>query len=349
MKWSFKLCEIFGISINIHITLFLLFIFFWSGSITSLFIILGIFFFVTVHELCHSLVARIFGVKVREITLLPIGGVASMTSSPKKPMHEFLISLAGPLSNIVIVVVFFYPLKAILGEKVLFSPYVGESFPHAVAYVYWLNLVLAGFNLIPAFPMDGGRIVRALLATKLGIKRATRIAVTIGKVCAVGFGFFGLINHNMILVIIALFIFISASSEAFQVDITETLKKFKVRDILPHDFVTVRSDAPLGKVLELIFHSHQHDFPVVDDGKLVGFVCGEDIKDALSLHGNTATIESIMRKTFPEVKESDSLIKVQTVLQSSGMRAIPVTREGNVVGIVTAEDIGRVYTMLSNK
>ena len=225
MRGSFRLFRIFGISINIHITFFLLFLLVASGGIKWIFLVVGIFFFVTVHELCHSLMAKYFGITVREITLLPIGGVSSMTRMPEKPIQEFLISIAGPLSNVVIIAVFFFPLKILLGPEALFRyPLSAQTWPLTIAYLYWINLILAGFNLLPAFPMDGGRVLRAILATRLGYRKATKIAVNFGHAFALLFAYFGIIRLNIILVIIAIFIYTAASDELAQVDLKGTLK-----------------------------------------------------------------------------------------------------------------------------
>ena len=349
MKGSIRLFKIFGIAINIHVTFFLLFLLVLPGGLKWLFLIIAIFFFVTVHELCHSLVARHFGIDVREITLLPIGGVASMTKMPEKPVHELLISLAGPLSNICIIIIFFYPLKYLLGPDILFHSLSTRTWPLTLAYIYWINLVLAGFNLLPAFPMDGGRVLRAILATRMGYQKATKIAVNFGHLFALAFAYFGIVRFNIILIIIAVFIYTAASSEELQVEIKETLKKFKVRDILPHDFFTLNSDATLAKVLEFIFHSHQEDFPILDGTTLIGFITRQDIMAGVHNFGMNKTVKEIMRTIFPKVKDTDSLVNVQNTMQENQMRALPVMRDDKVVGVITLEDIGRIYSMASQR
>ncbi|MFH0763796.1 MAG: site-2 protease family protein [Candidatus Omnitrophota bacterium] len=349
MRGSIKLFTVFGISINIHSTFFLLLLLVLPGGIKWVFLVIGVFFFVTMHEICHSLAAKRFGIKVREITLLPIGGIAAMSKMPEKPSQELLISLAGPLSNIVIVIVFFYPLKLLLGEDVLFHPLSARTWPLTVAYIYWLNLMLAAFNMIPAFPMDGGRVLRSILANWLGYQKATKIAVNFGHVFALAFAYFGIIRFNIILVVIAIFIYMAASNEELQVDVKETLKKFKVRDILPRDFYTCKSDTTLGKVLELVYHSHQEDFPVVDEGKMVGFVTRQDIMAAMHRFGADKAVGEIMAKDFPMAKDTDSLIKIQNIMHEKSARALPVMKEGKAVGVVTIEDIGRIYAMASQK
>ncbi|MDP3730301.1 MAG: site-2 protease family protein [Candidatus Omnitrophota bacterium] len=229
MRGSVKLFNIFGISINIHVTFLLLLVFFLSGGIKWLALIIGVFCFVTLHEVCHSLMARYYGIEVRQITLLPIGGIASMSSMPEKPVQEFFISIVGPLFNIAVIVIFYNPMKSLLGTEVLFHrPLSTATWPLTLSYLYWINLMLAAFNLIPAFPMDGGRVLRSLLAGRIGYVKATKFAVGLGHIFAVGFAYFGIVNVNIVLIAIAIFIYMAASNERHQVDVREDLSKFKI-------------------------------------------------------------------------------------------------------------------------
>lgn len=348
MKGSFKLLSVFGITIKVHVTFFLLFLLVLPGGVKWIFLVIGIFFFVTLHELTHSLVARRFGIMVREITLLPIGGVASMTKMPEKPVQEFAISLAGPLFNLAVLVIFYYPAKVLLGREVLFSPSTA-TWPHTIAYVYWINLILAAFNLIPAFPMDGGRVLRSLLAIKLGFHKATRIAVTLGHIFAMAFIYFGFMRGNIILIVIAVFIYIAASNEEMQVEIKEALKKFRISDILSRNFATIESSSTLSQVLELMFHTRQEDFAVMERQKMVGFVTRQDIVSGMHQFGMGKRVSEIMRTDFATAKETDPLTKAQNIMLQNQIRALPVVKGGQVVGVVTFEDIGRVYSMVSQK
>ncbi len=351
MKGSIRLFKVADISINIHITFILLLFLFLSMGFRWFFLIVAIFCFVTLHELSHSLVAKKFGIKVNEITLLPIGGIASMSKMPDKPHQEFLIALAGPMLNIAVVVIFFLPMYYILGPEILFHPLSVGTLPLTFAHIYWINLILAVFNLIPAFPMDGGRILRALLAQRMGYRRATRIAVNFGHIFAFIFGYFGLIQGHIILIIIAIFIYMAASSEGLQVNIRETLKRFTIKDIISTRFLTLQKDATLAKVLELIFHSHQEDFPIVESGgeRMIGFVTRKDIVSGIHQHGTSANVADIMRKDFPILRESDFLNNVQNIMQEHNVRALPVVKRGRVTGIVTIEDIMRVYSVMADR
>lgn len=350
MKGSIRLFKIYGISINIHVTFFLLLILFLSGGIKWLALLLGVFCFVTLHELCHSLVAKSYGIDVREITLLPIGGVASMSSMPEKPSQEFFISIAGPLFNLLVIAVFYLPLKSLLGPEVLFHrPFTTATWPLTFSYIYWINLILAVFNLIPAFPMDGGRVLRSLLTGKIGYYRATKIAVNLGHIFALGFAYFGIVGFNIILIAIAIFIYVAASNEELQADLKETLKKFKVKDILSADFFTLNADTPIEKVMELILHSHQEDFPVTEGENIIGFATRYDIISALRSMPGATFVREVMRKDFPKVADTDPLTHVRKLMEESGLRAIPVTRAGRIVGVITVEDIGRVYSIASQR
>ncbi len=349
MKGAIRLFKVAGISINIHVTFFLLLLLFLSMGVKWLFLIIAIFFSVTLHELSHSLVAKKFGITVKEITLLPIGGIASMAKMPEKPYQEFLIALAGPALNIAVVVIFFLPLYFLLGPEVLFHPLSVKTFAHTIAHIYWINLILAVFNLIPAFPMDGGRILRAILAQKMDYRKATKIAVNFGHIFALLFGYFGLIHGHLLLIVIAVFIYMAASSEELQVEIKETLKKFIIKDIMPSQFLTLEKDATLSKVLELIFHSRQEDFPVIEGARIIGFVTRYDIISGIHQQGVSVPVSRVMRKDFPFLRESDFLNKAQDIMQESNMKALPVVKDGRAIGVVTIEDITRVYSLMSKR
>ncbi|MBN1526857.1 MAG: site-2 protease family protein [Candidatus Omnitrophica bacterium] len=350
MRGSIRLFKVFGISINIHVTFLLILALFFWGGLKSAVLIIGVFTLVTLHELCHSLVAKRFGVQVTDITLLPIGGVASMARMPEKPLQEFLIALAGPLFNLAVIVALYLPMQAIFGRGFLRYPLSIETWPLTAVYIYKINFFLAVFNLIPAFPMDGGRLLRSVLAQKLGFYRATKIAVSLGHLFALVFAFFGIVvRFNILWIAIAFFIYIAASSEEAQVDIKETLKKVRVRDILSRDFLKLTSDMTLKKVLETMFHSRQEDFPVVDGGRMTGFVTRQDIMNSIHQFGMEKSVSDIMRKDFPALSETDKLGAVQELMHDKGMTALPVMKDGQVIGIVTFEDIGRAYTILARR
>lgn len=352
MKGSIKLFNIFGISVEIHITFLLLpLIFLVLGGLKSMVLVLIVFVCVTIHELTHSLAAKKFGIKVRDITLLPIGGVASMSKIPDNPKQEFIISIVGPLSNIILAsalyLIFYF--ASWMPRDILRNPMGGETWLHTIAIIPMINVMLALFNLLPAFPMDGGRLLRSILSTKMDFRKATKIAVNIGHFFAIIFGCIGFIQRHPLLILIAIFIYMAASAEESHVDLTETLKGYKVKDILNPQFVTLDTNTTVSKVLELVFHAHQEDFPVMDGENMAGFVTRADIISALHKSGPDTPISSIMRTDAPVVSPEDKLMKVQRIMEENQIKALPVMRNSVVCGVVTLEDIGRIYYMMAQR
>lgn len=273
-----------------------------------------------------------------------------MKSIPEKPSEEFKISIAGPLFNITFALVLFLPAYYLLGPENLFHPGI-KTWPKTFAYAFWINPILALFNLLPAFPMDGGRILRSFLARRMEYGKATRIAVGFGHAFAVLFGFVGLISTppNPILIIIAFFIFMAASQEGMQVDLRLTLRKFSVKDVLPEQFFSVALSTPLSEVLALTLHSHQEDFPVVENGKIVGLLTRADVILTIHQFGVQKLVRDVMKKDFPVVQVNDALIKAHRLMEEWRIKAVPVLNRERVVGIVSLEDISRVYLLMSGK
>ncbi|MCM8766359.1 MAG: site-2 protease family protein [Candidatus Omnitrophica bacterium] len=349
MKGSVHLFKVGGINIDIHITFLLLpLIFGFNYGLRGVFVIFFVFFCVTVHELMHSLQAKRFGVKVDQIILLPIGGMASLRRIPDNPKEEFIVAISGPLFNILFALIFFFPLYKILGPEDFFHPSL-DTWGQTFAYAFWINPLLAFFNLLPAFPMDGGRILRAFLAQRMSYQKATRIAVQLGHIFAILFIFLGIRYNHLLLVIIAFFVYFAASQEGAQVDLRMVLRRFFVSDILNPNFTTVSPRTTIEEILGLIFHTHQEDFPVVEEGNLVGFLPRGEIIFALHQKGRNVTAGEIMRKDFPVVGLEHSLHEVHTKLENSNLRALPVVKEGRLLGMVTWEDIGRIYSLVINR
>ncbi len=222
---SFRLFRVADIDIRIHPSFILLpaflgFFYAWQGGwemgLRGFTLVLIVFLCVLAHEFCHSLKARSFGIQVPEITLYLMGGVAGMQRIPREPKKEFWIAIVGPLFNFGLALILFFPLYGILGKDLLFTPGL-ESWPQMIANVFWINPVLGAFNLIPAFPMDGGRILRSALAARMNYLKATRISVSIGRIFAILFVFSGIYYRIWMLVVIAGFIYVAASREEKQV------------------------------------------------------------------------------------------------------------------------------------
>lgn len=222
---SFRLFCLMGIRVMIHPTFFILPLFFAAiyyqdyglhVALRAFALVLMVFLCVLGHELTHSVAAKFYGINTPEITLYPIGGVASMEKIPKEPRKEFVISVVGPLFNFVLAAILFYPLYWTLGREVLFSPSLA-SWPQTIANAFWVNPVLGLFNLIPAFPMDGGRILRSGLAMKMNYVKATGISAWVGQFFAIIFILLGLWKQSWMLALVGLYVYFSASGEYRQI------------------------------------------------------------------------------------------------------------------------------------
>lgn len=357
MGRSFKIGRAFGIDVKVHWTFFLLLAFFGylalqqSGSVTSALVTVGLvvalFFCVLLHEYGHSLVAQRLGIEIRDITVLPIGGVARMKTLPEKPSNEVKIAVAGPLVNVVLAPIFF-GVAWLLGANFTAPPNIlngVDSAGDVFLYLAFLNVVLAIFNLIPAFPMDGGRVLRGLLASRYGPVRATDISSAIGQVFAVGFFLFGLLANAFTLALVAVFIFFGASGEAQMVRQREMMRGLSVRDVMGERrrTETVTPYHTFGQVLDLVIHGYQEDFPVVDeDGSIVGMITRNEIMAAAHSPNKFANVRDLMKTDIPTISpDADLFTEGQRLLQESGLRAIPVVDNGEFVGMLTMEDIGQ--------
>ena len=357
MGSSFKIGRAFGIDLKVHWTFFLLLAFFAfagyqeSGSlanalITAL-IILALFICVVLHEYGHSLVAQRLGIEIEDITLLPIGGVARLKSLPTRPMDEVKIAIAGPLVNVVLAPIFF-AIGALLGASPLQPANIlqgGNSLGQIFAYLGLINIALVLFNLIPAFPMDGGRVLRGLLASRLGAVRATDISSAVGQFFALGFFLIGLLGGNFLLALIAVFIFFGANGEAQMVRQRELMRGLAVSDVMgtrPR-LETVTPYHTFGQVLDSIIHGYQEDFPVVDeDGRLVGVITRNEIMAAAHSPERYSSVRDLMKTDFPTISpDADLFTDGARILQESGLRALPVVKAGDLVGMLTMDDIGQ--------
>jgi Zn-dependent protease/CBS domain-containing protein len=357
MGGAFKIGRLSGIDVRVHWTFFLLLAFFafigyqesggLVGALTATITIVALFFCVLLHEFGHSLVAQRLGIKIHSITLLPIGGVSNLESLPEKPADEVKITLAGPLVNVVLAPMFF-GVGLLLGAVPrlpadLFTGIgsVGQFF----FYLGYINVVLALFNLLPAFPMDGGRILRALLATRLGAVRATEISSAVGQLFAVAFFLIGLISGNFFLALIAAFIFFGASGESQMVRQRELTRGLLVSDVMgtkPRT-ETVTPYHTFGQVLDSVIHGYQEDFPVVDEnGRLVGMITRNEIMTAAHSPERYSSVRDLMKVNVPTISsEADLFEDGLRILQQSGLRALPVTENGELVGMLTIEDVGQ--------
>ncbi len=354
MKWSWKLGRFAGIDVYIHATFLLLIGFYgvtyWINGggaramIEGVTLILALFGCVLLHEYGHALTARRYGIPTRDITLYPIGGVARLERMPEKPRQELWVALAGPAVNVVI--------AAGLGIWLLltntFVPVteLGMKTGSFLERLMMVNISLVVFNLIPAFPMDGGRVLRALLATRMDYVRATKIAASLGQGIAFVFGFIGLFTAPT-LVFIAFFIWIAAGQEAGMVQMKAALTGIPVSRAMLTDFRTLHPLEPVSRVANMMMLGVQQDFPVVDQGRLVGILTHEDLFAALQQGNPYLAVGHVMRRDFEWVDANDLLEAVFARMSNASLQSAPVTWRGELVGLLTLENV-RKFLMVQN-
>ena len=351
MSWSFPIGRLFGSEIRVHVTFFLLLA--WiaiahyqqggaAAAVDGVVFIIAIFACVVAHEFGHALAARRYGIKTPDITLLPIGGLARLERMPEKPGEEIVVALAGPAVNVVIAAVLIFFMQARFDMEALQrldNPAL--SFMVRLASV---NVFLVLFNLIPAFPMDGGRVLRALLAIWYSRTQATNIAARIGQALAFGFGFLGLMGGNPLLIFIAIFVYLAATAEAQSVGLQDISRGLGVRDGMITRFESLGPQATIGDAAELLLRTTQHEFPVVDGaGKLRGFLTRNAMVQALSKSGSATPVLDVMEGDVPTVPGSARLSEALQHLNGRSAPAVGVVEwDGRLLGYVTAENIGEL-------
>jgi Zn-dependent protease/predicted transcriptional regulator len=348
MKWAWKIGRFAGISVHIHATFLLLIAWLvfteWRQTHNlqtmtgAVLLILALFACVVLHEFGHALAARRFGVNTRDITLLPIGGISRLERIPNDPRQELWIALAGPAVTAAIAISLF-ALLWIAGVRSIPLPgntWTGVSFFEQLALA---NTVLFVFNLLPAFPMDGGRVFRAILARRMNYATATRVAARVGQGMALVFGLLGLMA-NPYLLFIAFFVWMGATQEAAMAELKAALSGITVRHLTVTDFhALARSDA-LQNVVDLTLHGTQQDFPVIENGSLAGILTNQDLLQGLSRLGGNATVGEIMRNDCPPLEASET---IQTVLEKCNdidRLVFPVIEKGRFLGLFTLKNLG---------
>jgi Zn-dependent protease/CBS domain-containing protein len=292
---------------------------------------------VVLHEYGHALTARRYGIATRDITLLPIGGVARLERMPDKPSPELWVALAGPAVNVVIAAVLF--LWLLLTSALVPLSDLAVASGSFIERLMVVNLFLVGFNLIPAFPMDGGRVVRALLAMRMEYTRATQIAASLGQTIAILFGFWGLFA-NPFLIFIALFVWIGAAQEASMTQMKSSLAGIPVNRAMLTDFHALTPTDSLARAIDLILAGSQQDFPVTESGSVVGVLTRADLMRGLAERGSNELVGNIMRREF-EVFDPRDMLEVAFARMQTGKAPIaPVMIQGRLVGLVTAENVG---------
>ena len=353
MSWSVNIGSIAGTAIRIHFTflLFLAWIFVasWASggpaaAWDGLAFMLLLFACVLAHEFGHIFTARAFGVPTPDVTLLPIGGVARLARIPDKPIEEFLVAIAGPLVNVAIALA----LMILAGAHVSVGDLYAVESPHTsmIDRLAAVNLFLAVFNMIPAFPMDGGRVLRAILASRMGYVRATEIAAFVGQGVAFALGFIGLFANPM-LIFIAIFVYLAASSEAHLVAIRAMSRGVPTSAAMMTQFATLAPEAHVEDAVQTLLRTSQSEFPVVDAaGKPVGLLGRGDLIRALKQLGPDARVGAAMTTTVPTIGHRRCLEEAFRMLQEKSAPAVAVVdASGRLVGLVTSETVGEMLML----
>ncbi len=361
MKTSFKIGTISGIPVKLHISLIIIVGFIaWSVG-SNLFqlaefmgvappqvspgfesyllggvIAIGLFVSVLAHELAHSIMAQKEGIEIEEITLWIFGGVSNLEEMPREPGREIKISIVGPGTSLILGGLLYFGSSYITGDTLIFT----------LIYLGYINLFLAAFNLLPAFPMDGGRILRALFATKMSYAKATSAAASIGKGFAVFMGILG-IFFNPFLIVIAIFIYFAATGESQSVTVRFVLEKLNVEDIMSTELSTVTPNMSVRELMDRIYNVQHTGFPVVYQDRLVGIVTMSDLKKIPESAMNRSKVADIMTRDVKTVEPCDDVSEVWSNMLQNNVGRFPVTEDGELVGMVTRSDVMHAYNILS--
>jgi Zn-dependent protease/predicted transcriptional regulator len=372
--WNIQIARIGGIAVDVHLTFGLVIL--WGawqgweqhgsffGAVYGISAIMLLFLCVLLHELAHGLQARRLGLVVRRITLLPIGGLAQLESPPSYPLHELLIAVSGPLVNLILGVVF--------GLTTLFvQPSTGGSWwdnliqslffstPDLVGMLFYLtatNLMLFGFNMLPAFPMDGGRVLRAALALVVDYEQATRMASWLGRIIALGLGTFGLIGWagvnippNPALVVLAVVIYSGARHEELYVRRQRALVRVEVGEVLYHPPQVLGPwDTVTHSLIAQLFKS-ESTLPVVVDDRVVGLLTYQDVEKRLRGPDHSVTVAHVMRTDFPTLRPRDTLWIAHQEMNAEQLAALPVVDNGHFKGVISLDDIDQAWKLSSRQ
>ncbi len=357
MNGSWKLGRLAGVNVQIHWTFLLLPLLIagstWSSAgavaaVGAVLFVLAIFGCVILHELGHALAARRFGIKTRDITLLPIGGVARLQRMPRQPLQELGIALAGPAVNVLIAALLLGTLRlqGYTPVQTLSLDLLQTSF---LTRLMWTNVILVLFNLLPAFPMDGGRVLRSILALAVSYLRATQIAVVVGRIMAVAFAAWAFYSGSWMLLFIAAFVYLAGSSELAMARLQSSTHGIYVDDLMQRQFHTVSADSPLNDLVLHLPLATQRDYPVVRDEQLVGMLSAGTILKEIAEGGGRRLASEVMRQEVPWVDRRDMLSDTFTKLHHGRMGGLAVCDQGVVVGVLPAEQVRNCLHSLALK
>ena len=378
MGSSITLFRIRGIDVRVHWTFVLILIYGafayrdvastpTAGAAYGVLVILLLFVCVTLHEFGHALVAQYFKVKVPSITLLPIGGVAQLEKMPDKPFQEFLIAIAGPIVNFAISLVLL-PIWMVVvtvaarsnsvaplswNVFALIQRLMGDSgkagVDNLLAYLILINVALALFNLLPAFPMDGGRILRSVLATAMPYVQATRLSVMIGRMVAVVLAIWGVTSGNISALLIAFFVYVGGGSEQEAVESRAVLKDIPIADALTPNAANLYTSEHISKAVDLIMSSYQTDYPVLDlSGTFVGVLTRARLITGLREHGPDARVVDVMiaANQLPSMQIEGNLAQVWEKITSTGVRAVAIRDGSQFKGLITVDDVTELFQVM---
>ncbi|PEN07776.1 site-2 protease family protein [Longimonas halophila] len=355
MNRSIRIGSVAGIGLFLHWTFLLLvaglaaFLYYQGQSLATTLHIMGLmaglFGCVVLHELGHALMAKRFSVPTESITLYPIGGLARLQRLPEEPIKEFWIAIAGPLVNVAIATVLAVGL--VLADTPIDISAAYSIDTHAGATLMWLNLGLAVFNMLPAFPMDGGRVLRALLALRYDYAQATRTAARVGQAMAVLFGFVGIVSFNFVLLFIALFVYIGAQQESQHAEFRAVARDTLVRAAMMTRFGTLSANATLGDAVDELLAGTDHDFPIVNDGRVEGMLSRQQLVDALRMHGRGHRAADVATGPCVTVAPSTTLDEAFQIMQTSDCTTVPVVEDERLVGLLSLENVGELLMVRS--
>ncbi|MGF1670921.1 MAG: site-2 protease family protein [Balneolaceae bacterium] len=361
MKGSLSLGKFAGIKVKIHWSFWLIIV--WivfldisrgndlEGMLWNIFFILTLFVCVVFHEFGHALTARRYNIGTKQITLLPIGGVASLEEMPENPWEEFMVAIAGPAVNVVIALLLYMivPFDQFMGREPeelqeLLSMVNAQNF---LFYLFGANVILVVFNMIPAFPMDGGRVLRALLSMKMDRVRATQAAATLGQMMAFFFFIIGLL-YNPILILIAIFVWFGAQGENVMIQQLALLGDHLVRDAMMTDFTELDPDATIDDVVDIIIAGTERDFVVTENGTIRGLVYHSDIKDQLQKRGRNIRVKDFMNTNFEKLYAGEKLTDVYRKIRVSQNDFFPVLENGQLAGVIDMNNINEFMVFRSS-
>lgn len=348
VKGSLRIARLFGIDVAIHWTFLLLVVYVvflssrqqasLAGTLVALAFIGGVFTCVVLHEFGHALTARAYGIRTRHITILPIGGVAALERMPTKPGQELLVAVAGPAVNVVIAAGLIAGVFLVGDLQTPPNPFTQDAgFFGMLALV---NIALVLFNMLPAFPMDGGRVLRALLAFRLDYARATRVAAMVGRVMAVGLLAWGVMAGNPVLMIIAVFVYMGGGAEAAAATQRAAMQGTLVADVMQTAFRTIPPDASLAEAADAVIASSQRDFPVVDSysGRFIGLLLHDDLAGALSSLDAATPVSTVMQTNLPTLPPDTPMLDAIEVLRVNPP-VVPVAQAGDLVGLLSIANV----------